>query len=94
MTTLSDRIAAEHLMPLGRGCVCDPGVALSTSHAAHVADVTERAVRDTIAQQLEEGRQAIHDTWIAAHHRLTPLPAAVCEAYTQAARIAREGTTP
>lgn len=94
MSALSDRIAAEHLMPLGRGCVCDPGVALSTSHAAHVADVTERAVRDAIAQQLEnleftnaQAKQLVRDgwtvEWTAGHDH----------AIYKAAELAREGTT-
>lgn len=113
MTALSDRIAAEHQVDLhpvnGRDsdecfyvgdeveerCRCGD----RSPFAAHIADVTERAVRDTIAQQLAAARPDLRqylglwkrsDTLIDA---TTPDEAAT-DVLDNLTRIAREGTTP
>ena len=62
MTALTDQIAAEHV-PLPRGtqpglCSCgaspdNPGEYISSWRARHVAEVTEAAVRQQVAQDIE-----------------------------------------
>lgn len=83
MTALSDRIAAEHQATPNLVCACGYGWpigAIPERYAQHLADVTERAVRDTIVRDIE---------------RLTPdgrRAQAFCAGMDRAARIAREGT--
>ena len=68
MSALTDRIAAEHVFhwiedrprhgPFAAmlpGCTC--GIALDsgfTDHAAHIANVTEAAVREQVARDIED----------------------------------------
>lgn len=98
MTALSDRIAAEHAVDittgLGEQRRCECGHPLG-NFVKHIADVTERAVRDTIAQQLENlehDREAINHS--ARHGFGTEWAEGHDHAIRKAARIAREGTTP
>lgn len=103
MSALSDRIAAEH-RPLRDPvapdrllmCSCDDGSSRDLrAHTRHLIAVTERAVRDTIAQQLENLEhdramtiEAIYDgrttQWVEGHD----------DAIRVAAALTREGTTP
>ena len=105
MSALSDRIAAEHtwdpraVFPghaAPTTCMaCGTVMHTPRDLARHVADVTERAVRESIAQQLEaleHDREAINHSarygfgteWAEGHD----------DAIRRASRIAREGTTP
>lgn len=92
MSGLSDRIAAEHHYAPWPDTVRGPipyhlcaagceGVILEDQGDVrrHIADVTERAVRDTVAESIEADMN--HD----ANRNAT---------LATAARIAREGTTP
>lgn len=103
MTDLSDKIAAEHRRiwnTVWITCRCgwsntEPPVADRDAFLAHVADVTERAVRETIAQQLENlehDREAINHS--ARHGFGTEWAEGHDHAIRRASRIAREGTTP
>lgn len=106
MTALSDRIAAEHRYDDGtRKCRC--GVVMYVgegskiievgphAYGRHVAAVTERAVRDAIAAELEAKAADLaaprHDGEEITGFTLRLVHA---EHLTNAARIAREGTTP
>lgn len=101
MTALSDRIAAQHQATIGFNeglrCSCDDYETVRSvpDFTSHVADVTERAVRDTIAQQLENlehtramTQDAIFDgypiQWVEGHDH----------AIRVATALTREGTTP
>lgn len=103
MTALSDKIAAQH-RPLRDPvapdrllmCSCDDGSSRDLrAHTRHLIAVTERAVRDTIAQQLdnlEHDREAINHSarhgfgteWVEGHDH----------AIRVATALTREGTTP
>jgi len=105
---LSDRIAAEHHYAPWPDTVRGPipyhlcaagceGVILEDQGDVrrHVADVTERAVRDTIAQQLAnlEHTRAMTQAAIRDGVTIQWVEGFDAAAHT-AARIAREGTTP
>lgn len=95
MSALSDRIAAEHWFTLHEGWHCvgcgysdiGRGEDFGAASRRHLADVTERAVRDAIAQQLEAMPLGTHIDRVSGRTMAHAVR-------TEASRIAREGTTP
>ena len=95
MSALTDRIAAEHGImssgaegPYCKGCgtpVEAIGGNYTIGHAAHIAAVTEAAVREQVARDIETARSEA-----AARIAESHLPAWQ-EALANAARIARGG---
>ena len=97
MSALTDRIAAEHSQETvnGRyGCACgesspdryfDAYEDLTHWHRAHVAAVTEAAVREQVARDIEAARAAA-PAWVDERHL-----SAWTAALASAARIARGG---
>lgn len=82
MSTLTERIAAEHMPTRTSACTCG-GMQLGEYYPRHIAEVTEEAVREQVAQDIERVRSGLQGTnreaWAA---RSSLLAAAV---------IAREG---
>lgn len=97
MSALTDRIAAEHAQETvnGRyGCACgesspdryfDIYEDLTHWHRAHVAAVTEAAVREQVARDIE-AEHTDASSWVAERHL-----AAWQAALAAAAKIARGG---
>ena len=91
MSALTDRVAREHEFrwvgdELGRGCTCGESFdfvpvdcTASGAYARHIAEVTEAAVRERVAQDIRAQRE---------RYSCTGLEDA---AYDDAARIARGG---
>ena len=79
---LAEQIAREH-KDLRYGCKC--GVEYDDTHAAHIATVTEQAVRERVAEAIELYTDATWD--------LIESPNAARLAFEEVAHIAR-GATP
>lgn len=103
MTGLSERIANEHTLvhadnPFSAptGCRCGDPWTTPEDRLHHLTDVTERAVRDAIAQQLEQAQSSVF--YPTHSHPEAPngagFTAGVAEGIDFASRIVREGTTP
>ena len=94
MSALTDWVAREHEFrwvgdELGRGCTCGESFdfvpvdcTASGAYARHITTVTEAAVREQVAQDIEEARSEAA-AWVAESH----LPAWQA-ALAYAARIA------
>lgn len=90
MSALSEKVAAEHRRIWNNvwiTCTCGwsntyPPVGDRDVFLAHFAAMTEKAVRDAIARDIERLTPDVHGT------------GAFCAGMDRAARIAREGTTP
>ena len=101
MSALTDRIAAEHsrgnLRPTRLGWMfhCSTCGGSAPTDAAHVANVTEAAVREHIAAALDDLARARHDDLKETKRRTRAetFAGASAMAYELAARIAR-GVTP
>ena len=82
MSALTDRIAAEHMPTTTSACTCG-GMKLGEYYPRHLIEVTEAAVREQVAQDIETARSEA-----AARIAESHLPAWQ-EALANAARIAR-----
>ena len=84
MSALSDKITAEHIPTRTSACTCG-GMRLGEYYPLHIANVTEAAVREEVARDIETARSEA-----AARIAESHLPAWQ-EALANAARIARGG---
>ena len=84
MSALTDQIAAEHMPTRTSACTCG-GMRLGECYPRHIATVTEAAVREQVARDIETARSEA-----AARIAESHLPAWQ-EALANAARIARGG---
>ena len=108
-TPLAEQVAREHLALLNTstwlivGCTCDstltapPSGAAGSWYAAHIATVTEQAVRKRVAAELVDTQGALAEyltAWAAGDAKVwaeTPTEAAA-DILDRLARIARGGT--
>ena len=93
MSALTDRIAAEHRYAwMNAECACDASRHVwMEDFAAHIAEVTEAAVREHIAAALDDLARARHDDLKETKRRTRAetFAGASAMAYELAARIAR-----
>ena len=82
MSALTDKIAAEHMPTRTYACTCG-GVKLGEYYPRHLIEVTEAAVRERVARDIEAARSQAA-AWVAESH-LFAWQAALADA----ARIAR-----
>ena len=83
MSALTDHIWREHRMVIPFRCSCDCVASTHEGFVAHIAAVTEAAVREQVARDIEAARsQAV--AWVAESHLF-----AWQAALANAARIAR-----
>ena len=97
MSALTAKITREHEFRwvgdvMGRGCMCGESFdfvpvdcTASAAYAAHIAAVTEAAVREQVARDIETARAAA-PAWVDERHL-----SAWTAALASAARIARGG---
>ena len=84
MRPLTEKIVAEHMPTRTSACTCG-GMQLGEYYPRHIANVTEAAVREEVARDIETARSEA-----AARIAESHLPAWQ-EALANAARIARGG---
>ena len=84
MSALTDRIAAEHMPTRTSACTCG-GMRLGEYYPRHIAAVTESAVRERVARDIEAAHTDA-SSWVAERHL-----AAWQAALAAAAKIARGG---
>ena len=86
MSALTDRIAAEHgaLFNSWNTCLCGAKLATTSKWNRHIAEVTEAAVREQVARDIEAFIDGGCDC-------LNTCSCGASDAYRLAARIARGG---
>ena len=86
MSALTDRIATEHgaLFNSWNTCLCGAKLATTSKWNRHIAEVTEAAVREQVAQDIEPFIDGGCDC-------LNTCSCGASDAYRHAARIARRG---
>ena len=85
MSALTDHIWREHRMVIPFRCSCDCVASTHEGFVAHIATVTEAAVREQVARDIEAARTDA-SSWVAER-----LLAVWQAALAAAARIARGG---
>ena len=91
MSALTDHIWREHRMVIPFRCSCDCVASTHEGFVAHIATVTEAAVREHIAATLDDLARARHDDLKETKRRTRAetFAGASAMAYELAARIAR-----
>ena len=69
MSALIDKITAEHMPTRTSACTCG-GMRLGEYYPRHIATLTEAAVRERVARNIEEARSQA-PTWVAESHLST-----------------------
>lgn len=85
MSALTDRIWREHRIVIPFRCSCDCVASTHEGFVAHIAAVTEAAVREQVARDIE-AEHTDASSWVAERHL-----AAWQAALAAAAKIARGG---